>query len=193
MAGDETPKNRPMWRLRCARGREKGCDARFPGYQSRFGDGHPNRRQCTASARSTGRRCRCDAVQGSSRCAKHGGHATAYRKARERYGHKFVSLTSGKSAARKTLAKLSTVEPYPKGVPWLASPVDRGMVIEASLNRELARGVWLEVTKQAAAKARGARGSLKIPVSEIKKSTDPDPDHRSGDGPDYAEFSPVSV
>ena len=154
-------KNRPSWRLPIAPGCGKG--RKFPGYQSRFGDGHPNRRQCTATARSTGKRCRCDPVQGSPRCQKHGGHRLAYLAAQEQLGNRFVSLVSGKAAARKGLARLSVVEPYPKDVPWLDFPVDRGLVIEAERNRELAPKVWLGVTAQAAAKAyRGARGPLRI-------------------------------
>lgn len=71
-------------------GRQPGCDAFFPGYQSRFGDGHPSRRQCTAIARGTGQRCRCDALQGATRCRSHGGHMAAYATARREMGEQRV-------------------------------------------------------------------------------------------------------
>jgi hypothetical protein len=70
--------NRPHWRLPMTKG--KGQKA-FPGYQSRFGDGHPNRTQCNAVARTTGQRCRKDALQGAFCCQSHGGHRQAYRNA----------------------------------------------------------------------------------------------------------------
>jgi hypothetical protein len=43
--------------------------------RTKFGDFSPGsgRRQCIAIARSTGQRCRRDAVQGSQRCRSHGG------------------------------------------------------------------------------------------------------------------------
>ena len=144
---EKYPKNRPMWRIRLANGRERGCDAVFLGYRSRFGDGHPGRRQCIATARSTGKRCKNDCIQGATCCRVHGGHRIGYRAAIKRLGPGVISLASGRNAPRKALAKLSTIEPYPLGAPWLLSPVERGKTIEAGLNRVMAPGEWVKITK----------------------------------------------
>ena len=129
---DHTQKNRPSWRLRDRRGREKGCNAVFFGRVSRFGDGHPNRKRCIAKTRS-GPRCRKDALQGSTCCGSHGGHYMAYRTV----GHDFISLAAARSVTRKALATLSTIERFPIGVEYPASPVERGRVIEAVRNQRL--------------------------------------------------------
>ena len=126
-------KNRPMWRVPMnARGY---ATAKFPGYQSRFGDGHPNRVQCVAMARSTGQRCRKDALRGAPTCNSHGGHWHAYRNAPEG----FVSSRSGTASTRNALAKLATIERFPVGEAWPehGSPVKRGLVIETARNRRL--------------------------------------------------------
>ena len=121
--------------MRLSSGRQPGCDASFPGYQSRFGDGHPNRRQCTTTARSTGQRCRCDAMQGSTRCRAHGGHVGAYRSALREMGPRMISTVPSRSIARKMLARIAATEPFPPDAEWHPSPVERGRVILDALNR----------------------------------------------------------
>lgn len=126
--GIPVSKNRPYWRAPMG----KGVPQAFLGYQSRYGDGHPNRRRCVAMARS-GERCRKDALQGATCCQVHGGHKDAYRNAPEG----FVSLRSGIAGTRKALAKLSTLERYPESMSYSLSPVERGKAIETARNRKL--------------------------------------------------------
>jgi hypothetical protein len=136
-------KNRPHWRIAV---RESGSKhARFYGYQSRYGDGAPSRRQCTAIARSTGERCRNDAMQGAPRCRMHGGHALAYRAA----GVDVSSATVRKP--RKALAALGAgamPDGFPLDVALPVSPVERGRLYEAWQNRALAPRHWLELTNK---------------------------------------------
>ena len=137
----QSGKNRPHWRARLASGREKGCKAKFLCTPSRFGDGNPNRRRCKVKARSTGLRCKNDCIGGAPACRVHGGHWLGYRAARKELGaDRVVSITTGKSVTRKGLARLSTIERYPVGVPYEASPVERGKRIEEAHNRAWLRG-----------------------------------------------------
>jgi hypothetical protein len=135
-------KNRPMWRIpQLTVSTASAADRRFPGYQSRFGDGHPNRRQCVAIARSTGQRCRCDALQGASHCQKHGGHRQAARAS----GVDVTQATLRR--ARKVLAAIGSGDAPPGFPPDVAlplSPVERGKAYEAWRNRALAPSVWAE-------------------------------------------------
>jgi hypothetical protein len=141
-------KNKPAWRARLdGRGALPGCDAKFPGYQSRFGDGHPNRTQCVAIARGTGVRCRNDAIQGASCCRVHGGHRHGRIAAEKLHGRDRVIVTkSGKSARRKSLATLGVTERIPEGLPIPLSPVERGRVLEAYANRITDPKTWIEIT-----------------------------------------------
>ena len=123
-------KNRPYWQLPMRASGSKA--AAFKGYQSRFGDGHPNRRQCVAIARHGGQ-CRCDAMKGATCCRAHGGHKLAYRNMKPGA----LSARTGLASARKALAKLSTLEPFPEGEEYSLSPVERGKAIEAARNRRL--------------------------------------------------------
>jgi hypothetical protein len=118
-------KNRPAWRIAMGHGPK---DATFKGHRSRFGDGHPNRRQCVAKAKSTGQRCRCDALRFASCCRLHGGHQLAYRA---------IGSTVSKAALRKPRVALAAIGsgPMPEGLPVALSPVDRGKLIEAWRNR----------------------------------------------------------
>jgi hypothetical protein len=122
--------NRPSWRLPKHGGPKNRT---FSGYISRFGDGHPSRVRCKAIARTTGERCRRDALQGAVCCQAHGGHRQAYKNAPAG----FISSVKGKSAVRKALAKLSTIERFPVGVPYPDTPVKRGKAIETARNRQL--------------------------------------------------------
>ena len=61
-----TGKNRPSWRL--PQNVHRQPNAEFRCQRSQFGDGHPSRRQCNAMARTTGQRCRKDALQGAAAC-----------------------------------------------------------------------------------------------------------------------------
>lgn len=123
-------KNRPSWRVPLVVHRQQ---AEFRCTPSRFGDGHPNRRQCQAVARSTGQRCRKDAMQGATTCASHGGHRAAYQNAPAG----FYASRRGISTVRMGLAELAATERYPPGVAWSASPVERGKRIEAARNWRL--------------------------------------------------------
>ena len=150
--GDYVQKNRPNWRFRLGSGREKGCSAVFPGYRSKFGDGHPSRKQCIAKARSTGQRCRHDAVHGASCCHVHGGHRWGLLAEQKRLGFgRVISPAACRSVPRKALAAIGSGETprdLPRSIPLPVSPVERGRLYEAWLNRRLAPGVWLAITKK---------------------------------------------
>jgi hypothetical protein len=141
-------KNRPQWRIPLGQGPK---NARFPGYQSRYGDGHPSRRQCIATARHGGQ-CRLDALRGAACCGKHGGHAQAARMA---------GVTVTLATMRKPRVALASVGamPAPDGFPLdvalPVSPVDRGRLYEAWQNRALAPSTWqLELTATRNSKPR---------------------------------------
>jgi hypothetical protein len=134
--------NRPSWRLpKIITGNP---NARFPGYVSKFGDGHPSRRQCIAKARSTGKQCKQDAMQGASTCHMHGGHVHAYRAAGVTW-----SKATMRSAPRKELARIGSGSP-PADLPvWVklpVSPVERGRLYEAWRNAQMDPATWLRVT-----------------------------------------------
>jgi hypothetical protein len=124
---------RPSWRLPLVRTGRK--NATFPpGFKrSQFGDGHPSRRQCKATAKGTGERCRRDALQGADRCGSHSGHLQAYRNAPAG----FISTRSGPSAVRTALFRLQMTEAFPEGVPMPKSHIKRGLVIETVRNQSL--------------------------------------------------------
>jgi hypothetical protein len=131
------PKNRPDWRIALTTSGLK--DARFPGYQSRFGDGHASRRQCASVARSTGKRCRCDACQGATTCRLHGGVTNAARVAG-------VTVTVATlRRARVALARLGAGQApdgFPVDIALPVSPIARGRLYEAWQNRALAPSTW---------------------------------------------------
>jgi hypothetical protein len=134
-------KNRPMWRIPLRTGPKE--PQRFKGYQSRFGDGHPNRRQCVAIARSTGKQCRCDALQNAACCRLHGGHRHAARAS----GVDVTMATARRS--RVALARVgagNAPHDFPHDVPLPVSPVERGKAYEAWCNRALAPREWLAIT-----------------------------------------------
>ncbi len=133
-------KNRPSWRIPM---RKVTLDSTFPGYQSRFGDGHPNRRQCVAVARATGQRCRLDALHGAACCHKHGGHRWARRAA----GVDVTQATLRRP--RKAMARIGSgnaPDGFPLDVALPLSPIDRGRLFEAWRNRALSPGAWVELT-----------------------------------------------
>jgi len=123
--------NRPSWRMPTGHGNPRAVFP--PGVRSQFGDHHPNRRQCVAVARTTGKRCRKDALQGAKRCAFHRGHQEAYCNAPPG----FVSLRTPVAVVRSALAKLGSSELFPIGKAWDPSPVKRGRIIEDEHNRQL--------------------------------------------------------
>lgn len=135
-------KNRPMWRIpQRTASTASTVDRRFPGYQSRFGDGHPNRRQCVAVARSTGERCKRDPLRGASCCRVHGG----YRQAARASGVDVTTATL--RAVRGALAAIGSGDAppdFPRDVALPVSPVERGKAYEAWRNRALAPSVWAE-------------------------------------------------
>ena len=133
-------KNRPSWRIPQGHG---PATASFKGYQSRFGDGHPNRRQCVAIARATGEQCKRDAMRGASCCHKHGGYQWAARAA----GVDVTHATLRRS--RVALARIGSGDApdgFPVDVALPLSPVARGRLFEAWRNRALAPGVWRSLT-----------------------------------------------
>lgn len=142
-------KNRPSWRLRLASGLPKGYPSKFRGYQSRFGDGHPNRRQCHAIAKSTHQRCRCDALRGSDHCRLHGGHRQGLLAEQQRLGIGRVhSLVAGRHARRQALVELALTERLSPELPQPRSLVQRGRVLEAFANRLTAMAEWVAVTER---------------------------------------------
>jgi len=132
-------KNRPSWRIPM---RKVSLDSTFPGYQSRFGDGHPNRRQCVAVARRTGERCRHDAMQGAACCRSHGGYKHAARAAG-------VSVTTATPRhPRQAMARIGSGDApdgFPADVALPLSPVERGRLYEAWRNRALSPGEWMQL------------------------------------------------
>ena len=72
----------------------------------------------------------------------------AYRSAINELGPgRVISMTTGRSVTRRGLAKLSTLEKLPVGVAYPASPVERGKIIEAWLNRALDPHALFKMTK----------------------------------------------
>lgn len=133
--------NKPSWRF--PKHPPRRPNPTFPGYQSRFGDGHPGRRQCVAIAKATGKRCKKDPLQGSSRCGSHGGHTEAYHNAPKG----FISSRTPVAVARAAMARIGWTEPFPENLPWHPSPIQRGKLIEAERNRRLGltKGLILKV------------------------------------------------
>jgi hypothetical protein len=143
---EKKPTNRPSWHI--PQNHNGNPAAAFLGYQSRFGDGHPNRRQCKAIARRTGKQCKRDAMQGAPTCASHGGHVHAYRAAGVTW-----SKATMRAAPRKALAAIGSGPPpddfdLPKNVSLPASPVERGRLYEAWRNRLLDPSTWLRLTQE---------------------------------------------
>jgi hypothetical protein len=133
-------KNRPSWRIPVGNG---PSNARFPGYQSRFGDGHPNRRQCVAVARSTGKRCNGPAMRGVACCRVHGG----YRQAAKATGLRATMATRRNGRRALYAIGIGDAPPgFPLDVPLPLSPLARGRLFEAWQNRALAPREWLSLT-----------------------------------------------
>jgi hypothetical protein len=139
-------RRRPHWRLPLPQGRRKGENVKLP---VPSGAGFKIGRRCCAMARGTGKPCRNLAMIGSPTCNKHGGHIHAYRAEIARLGpHKVISLATGRSVPRKMLAKRGSEEGMPPGVPCPASPVARGLLLEAYENRAMALRIWLELARK---------------------------------------------
>lgn len=125
-------KNRPRWRVPTSSGTP---NARPIAGRSTWGAFEPGngRTQCKAVARSTGKRCGLDALQGATACRCHGGYALAHRRQREaldRVARPMVS-TAWLRSPRKALAALgATVSTMLDGSPVPASPVERGRAVE---------------------------------------------------------------
>lgn len=111
--------------------------------RSTFGDFSEGsgRRQCKSVARSTGERCRRDAVQGCERCGTHGG-LTTIGKRLAKLGY---SAATPNRRIRRRLADLGAGEP-PQGFPEASlahlSPLRRGQLFEAFENRAWAPDAW---------------------------------------------------
>lgn len=130
-----------------------GNPATFPATLARrtaFGCFTPDsgRRQCQGVARSTGKRCGCDAVTGSEYCHLHGGARFLERRAQE--WNPGARLAPGRNkAGRRLLAAIGAgelPEGFPSHVGRIAvselSSTARGRLVEAWLNRELDPATW---------------------------------------------------
>lgn len=102
--------------------------------RSSFGDFTPGngRTQCGAIAKSTGLRCRKDAIGGTARCEAHKGIAAAMAKARAR-GERLVRATRN-YPARAMLYVAGLDEP--EGFRSDAKGVERGRLVEAFKNAQ---------------------------------------------------------
>jgi hypothetical protein len=125
-------KNRPRWRVPTSSGTP---NARPIAGRSTWGAFEPGngRTQCKAVARSTGKRCGLDALQGATACRVHGGYGLAYRRQREaldRVARPMVTLSGARSPRRALAAIGATVSASPDGRPLPLSPVERGRMVE---------------------------------------------------------------
>ena len=149
--GDYVQKNRPNWRMPLRSGRRKGDKTIKPPVPNGYGFRNVAR-PCKAIARSTGKRCRKPAMHGSPCCEKHGGHVHAYRSEMERLGPgRVYSLATGRAVPRKALATIGcgeTPRDMPRNIPLPVSPIDRGRLYEAWLNRQFAPGEWIKFTRK---------------------------------------------
>lgn len=111
--------------------------------RSSFGDFSPanGRRQCEATARSTGARCHNDCVRFASTCRVHKGIRAAYAKAKA-FDSRVVR--SKPAPSRRALAALGFGH-APDGLDMAGidvGPMRRGALFEAFRNRELDPETW---------------------------------------------------
>lgn len=101
--------------------------------RSSFGDFTPGngRTRCKAKAKTTGARCRCDAIGGTTRCKAHGGIAYAMRKLRQERGAK-AQRRRPDYHARRALFAVSLESP--EGFVSEAVGIERGKQIEKFKN-----------------------------------------------------------
>lgn len=120
------PRARPKWRAPYVIGPGNGpITPALLAKRTSFGDFSPGsgRVQCEAVSKSTGERCRRDAVQGVSTCRAHKGVGGAMTKLRASRPDARSAANGG--AARKALAQIA-LDSAPEGAENLSS--DRGLV-----------------------------------------------------------------
>jgi hypothetical protein len=106
-----------------------------------FSDGS-GRRQCIVTAKSTGKRCGCDAVQGANRCYVHKGIRDARNANPE-----IIRLDKGQKA-REALARIG-FGPPPEGLDigeTARGIVARGRLYESYQNRQYAPKLFKEMS-----------------------------------------------
>jgi hypothetical protein len=145
-------KNRPAWRVATSSATpRKPIIPPAPDKRSAWGDFTPGngRTQCKALARSTGKRCGHDALQGATACRVHGGFAMAYRRQREALDAtgKATATRNALRAPRRALARIgATVSALPDGSPVPVSPVERGRAWELAMTAAAWKALDVEQT-----------------------------------------------
>jgi hypothetical protein len=141
-----------------------------PKWRAPLGKGPKNPWQSPAflagreKARGTGRKCHCGAhaLTGSTKCKRHGGLLSAAASESEKYGRPVLILRNPRRSAMHKLGR----QPPPAEMPlpaWFNDlfPVQKGLLIEAWVNREINPGAW----KIALEKSREMAAALQVKIT----------------------------